>query len=272
MSVAHQLDLDDQTSELLSLAAQRWPDWVGIHPALGVVDGLEELRPWLREAADLDQVDRVLHSLASLAAVDGGDDPAAAAALAWALLPGACTLARRLRTLTPEIDALVASQLWMEVRTFPWQRLSKVAANILMNTRAGVLREAGASSQLDRVDPTWNRTSTVDPEAPFWAAHATHRLAPEPTSIQELAEVLATACAGGVISQQDRTLLLCLVDAANRAPVVRTGRGHGGLMANEISELVAQRCGMSVRTVRRRALRSITALASACAHGEQVAT
>jgi hypothetical protein len=102
VSVAHQLDLDDETSELLSLAAQRWPDWVCLHPVFVVADGLDELRPWLRAATDLDQVDRVLHALAGLAAVEGGDDPAAAAALAWALLPGACTLARRLRTLTPE--------------------------------------------------------------------------------------------------------------------------------------------------------------------------
>ena len=34
-------------------------------------------------------------------------------------------------TLTPLIDEVVASQLWLEIRSFAWQRLDKVAANIL---------------------------------------------------------------------------------------------------------------------------------------------
>jgi hypothetical protein len=78
----------------------------------------------------------------------GGDDLAAASVLAWALI--ACALAHRLHALSPNIDELVAAQLWLEVWSFPWHRLHKVAANILTNTRAAVRRECGVRSQLER--------------------------------------------------------------------------------------------------------------------------
>ena len=90
----------------------------------------------------------MLWELARLASPSGGDDVAAAGALAWLLLPGACATAHRLRSLTPRIDEVVAAQLWLEVREFAWQRLGKVAANIVMNVRRGVLRELGVGSHL----------------------------------------------------------------------------------------------------------------------------
>ena len=268
MSVAQRLELTEGTkSPLLMVAAKRWPSWIRECPVLDQVGGLEFLRDWLRAGQDPARPDGVLCALAELAATDGGDDEAAAAVLAWALLPGACTLAHQLRTLGPDIDALVASQLWIEIRTFPWQRLSKVAANILMNTRVGVLRESGAVSQVERVDRTWSRTSAVDPGTYSWCGNAT-QLVPEPTALEELVVVLSEACRAGVITPDDSTLLLSLVEAATLAPVRRIGRGHGGLMGNEVAEMVAHRSGLSVRTVRRRARRSMEALASACQSGE----
>jgi hypothetical protein len=207
----------------------------------------------------------VLHALAGLAATDGGDDVAAAAALAWALLPGACTLAHRLRTLSPQVDHLVAAQLWVEARTFPWRRLRKVAANVLLNTRAVVLRECGARSQLGRTDPTWCNTSLLDPAAPFWAGRPAGPEDAHASPAEQLGAVLDWACANRVISDTDRRLLLCLVSAADRAGTRRVGRGHCGLMANDVSAAVAARWGISPRTVRRRAQRSLHALAAACA-------
>ena len=44
----------------------------------------------------------------------------------------------------------------------------------------------------------------------------------------------------------------------------KLGRGTGGLMANNVSEAVAQQWGISPSTVRRRARRSMDALSSAC--------
>jgi hypothetical protein len=174
MSVAEQLGLDDETSELLALADQRWDHWATAHPALTHCCGVRELRSWLC-VADQGEADEALHALATLAAADGGDDLAAAAALACALMPGACLLANRLRALAAHIDQIVAAQLWLEVRTFAWRRMTKVAANVLLNTRAGVLADCDVRSQLERTDPTWSRTSPVDPFGTFWGGYvSTH--------------------------------------------------------------------------------------------------
>jgi hypothetical protein len=262
MSVADQLGLRDETSELLAQADQRWGHWAIAYPALTQCRGVRELRSWLR-GADKAEADGALHALATLAAVDGGDDIAAAATLAWALLPGACTLANRLRTLTSHIDEVVAAQLWVEVRTFPWRRMRKVAANVLMNTRVGVLRDCGAQSQLERTDLTWSRTSPVDPYAHFWGYASIRGQCPASPG-QELLKLLAWGCKNRVISDDDRALLLCLVEAADGAATRRVGRGTGGLMANKVSEAVAQQWGIAPSTVRRRARLSMDALSSAC--------
>ena len=140
MSVATQLGLADPSEELLAQAQEAWPSWCADHPGLGVVDDLLDLPAWLRDA-DRQEADDVLLVLAQLASPAGCDDVTAAGALAWLLLPGACVVAHRLRALTNRIDEVVAAQLWMEVRGFPWQRQRKVAANITMNTRRGVLRD-----------------------------------------------------------------------------------------------------------------------------------
>jgi hypothetical protein len=124
-------------------------------------------------------------------------------ALAWVLLPGACALAHRLHALSPRIDEVVAAQLWIEIRTFPWQRLRKVAANILANTRTGVLRECGVHSQLERFDRTWSTARPVDPTALFW----TRLSAPDAalrSAAEELFEVLDWARAANVISGSDQ--------------------------------------------------------------------
>jgi len=263
MSVADQLDLRDESCGLLALADQRWGIWATAYPALAQCCGVRELRSWLPGASQAD-ADEALHALATLAAVDGGDDVAAAAALAWALMPGACTLANRLRTLHWHIDEVVAAQLWVEVRTFPWRRLRKVAANVLMNTRAGVLRDCDAKSQLERTDPTWSRTSPVDPYGAFWGGYASTHCERPTHPGQELLELLEWGCQNKVITDDDRALLLCLVEVADSAATRRLGRGTGGLMANNVSEAVAKQWGIAPKTVRRRARRSMDALSSAC--------
>jgi hypothetical protein len=44
MSVADQLGLWDETSDLLAMADQRWVQWATIHPALTHCCGVRELR------------------------------------------------------------------------------------------------------------------------------------------------------------------------------------------------------------------------------------
>lgn len=289
MSVSHHLDLEGE-SPLLAQARDRWDAWTEQEPRLAVVT-FDQLRTWLPRAT-APEADDVLHALATLAATDGGNDDAAAATLAWTLLPGACTLAHRLETLDERIDELVATQLWIEIRCFPWQRLRKVAANILMNTRAGVLHDAGDPKHLERTDRTWSRSISVSPAAKqFWGYLAAGFRPPvdirrekteehaegdvrlrrtrcaqtqaEPDPAAEVAAVLDWACENEVISPRDRHLLLCLVEEAAEVTISRTGRSNLGLTAPEVSVRVAPRCGVSEATVRRRAARSLRALAAA---------
>lgn len=308
MSVGDQLGLDDN-SELLDRVRQKWPAWVAADPRLGVVDNFDDLRSWL-PAVDHAASDEVLLALAMLAAPDGGDDIAAAAALAKCLLPGACRLAGWLSTLPPRevlrdsqpvmagtwsaaerIDELVASQLWIEVRTFKWRRLRKVAANILINTRVGVLREVGSFFYVSRADRSWANTvlvgslasgdlTGVDGGAGFAAEMRSERVVgalfhrpeiladagpeqEEPSAAEELLELLAWACDRKVISPADGHLLLCLVEEADQVETRRLARGYGGLLSNEVSSRVAPRIGVSEATVRRHGSRSMRALAEA---------
>ncbi|MGE9809527.1 hypothetical protein [Janibacter sp. G1551] len=311
MSVGDQLGIDDtpdQHSELLDQAREKWPAWVAADPRLGVVDDFDDLRAWL-PSVDHEASDEVLLALAMLAAPDGGDDVAAAAALAKCLLPGACRIAGWLSTLPPRevfrdsqpvaaggwsaverIDELVASQLWLEVRTFPWRRLRKVAANILINTRVGVLREVGDYFHVTRADRTWANTTLVesfatgdvDADRVGWArteapiersasrapSHrpeilADNSISEEPTASEELLELLTWACENRVISPADRYLLLCLVEEADRVETRNLARGYGGLLSNAVSSRVAPRVGFSEATVRRHGSRTVRALAAA---------
>ena len=256
MSVATHLGLTDPDDPVLAAARRRWTRWQQTHEALRVVDDLLDLPEWLR-AADGAGADRVLLALAELSAPDGGDDVAATAALAWLLLPGASLLAFRLGRLCQRIDEVLAAQLWVEARTFPWRRGQKVAANILMNTRKNVMRELGVGERADR---TWARSIPLSPTADVWrdAGHDLHHTGVTPA--QELEDLLEAAQAQGILSDADRALLLSLAEAADRAHPARSGRGNAGLMTPAASEAVARSRGISARTVRRHAARSIEAL------------
>jgi hypothetical protein len=269
VSVQTQLGLHDEGNGLLAHAGQDWASWAGRFPCLLGIGGVGSLRAWLR-AAEPAAADEVLHALVTLASPSGGDDASAAAMVAWALLPGASVLAQRLRTLSPRIDEIVAAQLWIEIRTFPWRRLRKVAANILANTRTGVLRECGAHRQIERVDRTWSSVRLVDPTAVFWTLVCPQDAAAR-SAAHELVEVLQWARALNVISDSDRSLLLSLAETADSCGPARTGRGSCGLMANDLSADVADRLGISPITVRRRARKAITALADACAAHDNAA-
>jgi hypothetical protein len=263
VSVAEQLGLDDEDSELLAEAQRLWPGWIAASPPLGEPPGgLAGLRTWLR-VADPNRADAVLYELARIGSPTGGNSIPASALLAWALLPGASSLARRLGGLTPRIDELVAAQLWVEVRGFPWKRLRKVAANILANTRGAVLAECGVRSQVERVDRTWGRVLT---QGAWWSTPSTPQ-EQAPDAADELLEVLDWAREQNVITDVDRSLLLSLVAAAERTPSTRQTRGQGGLMANHVSAAVAQEWGIAPGTVRRRARHTVRALADACAGG-----
>lgn len=261
MSVATHLGLDEPDSEVLALAGQRWAGWQITHPELRVVDELADLPTWLR-AADWSDADRVLLALAQLSAPDGGDDVAATGALAWVLLPGASLLAFRLARLSPRIDEILAAQLWVEARTFPWKRGHKVAANILMNTRKGVIRDLGLGELSDRTIP-------FPPTAEVWTESAHDGYGAGTTPEDALQDILDVATSRGALTGADGDLLLDLAHAADLASPARCGRGHAGLMAPAASEAVAADRGISARTVRRRAARSVSALRTVCGTGQR---
>jgi len=270
MGVAVLLELDGLDRPLLAKACGSWSSWVALLPSLGVVDSVAELRPWLQRATQA-EADEVLWLLARLGSPSGGDEVSASAVLAWCLLPGACTLARQLRRVSPGIDQLVAGRLWIEVRSFRWRELRRVAGNVLATTRAEVLRECGVPGQVRRADRAWSATVPLDPQSPVWLRLFAAPPSPEPFYSGEVNELLAGACRAELISSADRVLLSRLAVEADRADVSRSGRGTGGLMANGVSAAVAADLGMSAVTVRRRARRAIGALRAAARDGRLAA-
>ena len=262
MSVATQLGLSDPNQDLLGQARHQWPTWCQQHPPLAVVEDLLDLPSWLKEA-EKSQADDVLHTLAKNGSPRGGDNVVAAGALAWLLLPGACLVAHRLRSLTNRIDEIVAAQLWLEVRGFPWERLLMVGANIVMNTRRGVLRELGVGECAREADQTWARSVPVEPSESEWWLNEGRRVVPENTPADmELAQVLTWAVRAGVIDNGDLDLLISLAIAADEAGVTRSGRGQGGLCSRRVAQRVARDKGVSAATVRRRATASLRAVAA----------
>jgi len=261
MNVAMHLGVADPDSEVLVAGRSRWPEWQRDCAALRPIDELADLPGWLR-AADRESADRVMLALAELSSPHGGDDTTATGMLTWVLVPGAVLLAFRLSPFSRRIDEILAAQLWLEARTFPWQHGHKVAANILMNTRRRVLRDLGVT------DAAAARVIPLPPTADVWTEAVSDAGCVEPAPEDELAEILTVARRQGVLSEDDIDLLLSLAGAADAAKPARSGRGHAGLMAPAASDVVAAARGVSSRTVRRRALDSVTALRAVC-HAQQ---
>ncbi|WP_114905372.1 hypothetical protein [Ornithinimicrobium murale] len=266
MSVATQLGLHDPDSDLLHLARCSWPHWQQAHPSLRVVEDLLDLPVWV--VAHKGTANEVLLSLAELSAVDGSDDPAASAALVWLLLPGACLAAHRLRRWSDRIDEVVAAQLWIEARTTNWRSGYNVAANVLMNTRKGVLRDLGVPSpDRDRHDRSWSMTDlTEDPDGA-----AAHRGEGEPSITSDFCyDLLAEAVETGVLSGDDCRCLLELADAVEVIGETRVNRGSAGLLGKRPTTAVATQWGVSRETIARRARRAVRALRDEYAGAEKV--
>lgn len=258
MSVATQLGLGNFQSGLMAQAAGEWGEWCQDDPALAPVPHLVNLPGWLRNANHAPRED-LLCALGRRASTDGQDELAAAATLSWVLLPGASLLAARLRNLTPDIDALVAGQLWLEVRGLHWRSTCKVAATVLLNTRRGVLADLGLPGY---VETSWRRSSVLDPMA---LAHLPLAPAVEPDDPSaELDQLLERACEDRVIDERDRALLRRLMAGAEKFPATRCG-SRGGLTSFAATSSAAVEAGVSARTVRRRTRRSVMALTAAYA-------
>lgn len=242
-----------------ALVAAHWERWEGLVPALDGVPDPQSLERWLRDAPRPD-ADRVLHGLAELATESGFDDTDAALVLAWVLHPGADALAVRLFDMGRDTYQHVAAFLWIEIRTFPWQTKTRVAANILLRVRQKVLIEFGEPAQVDNHD---RALALSDPTPPQVLQHRSPDVADilQNTPRDRLEDLLAWGCEHRVITDVDRLLLLDLVEAASTHPVRK--RANTTLLSRAGTQLVGRHWGISERSVRRFARASIDALADA---------
>ena len=243
MSVARCLGLDDVDGPAMTAAGVAWQRWCHREPELAVVADLVDLPDWTRRASTVAKDDLLarLHRLAQ-------DNAEAAVVLAWLLLPGATRLADKLRDLSPDIDALTAGELWLQIRTRPSERC--VAANILRAVRRSLLAELGHAEAAQRRDRTWASTTLCDHAEDLDILAGLPEVRAD--AVFESSHLVQHALLAGVLSLPDASLLQQLADAAaeHSAP---SRRGRAGLTSPAVVEFVSRYSPQSVRSVRRRA-------------------
>jgi hypothetical protein len=253
LSVVEQLGVAD-LAQGLAEARKLWQDWVEQDPRLASAPAVDGLRDWLM-LVGIDAADEVLHALILIGSPSGTDCRPAAWVVAWALLPGAIAVARRAPA-GPETDALVASQLWLEIRQFPWRRHQKGCGQ-----RAGehaICSRSGRNAEAIIVARAANRADRKVAE---------QQLHKQVSPSEELIDVLSWAEQIGLIGSGDRLLLSSLVEHTDWLGVRTACRSGQGLMSASALAETAAEFGLSPGTVRRRARRSIDTLASACRSG-----
>lgn len=247
MSVADHLGLDDLESPMVIEARAAWRRWCAADPDLAVVEDLADLPAWSRQASR-EGKDRVLGRLAQMAATE----EAARAALARQLIPGAIKLAGELHDLSPDIDGLVAGQLWIVVATGPHIKRG-VAKALLNTTRRAVLAELGVG----RHGKAWSHVLLLD-------RFEERAVQVEPTpvdSYDELVEVLDSALRDNAVDARDIWLLheLAVSATVEDAPL---RRGRCGLTSPALVDALARTRPEAARTLRRRVGSAVDQLAA----------
>lgn len=236
----------------------RWDTWVPAQPVLAQVASAVALVDAVQDRDQPARANQLLLALVRVGSADGGVDETAATFVASLLAPGANRIIRGLSSLGPEVDGIVAGQLWLQVRDYPWRvRPKAVAKNTLMDTRRAVLRDYGAS--------TYRRAALVplaSPEEASTADHALERVQFE-QQVPDLAllQLLVWATAWGVLRNGDAALLwdLVLVDAQILTdPSERLS--HGGAGSVRAADQLAGSRGLTARHVRRKRDLAVSAL------------
>ena len=235
-------------------ASGAWRAWATAQPVLEDVGSALALGEAVMDRGRQGRANELLFALVLIAAAEGGADPNAATFVASLLVPGGNRIIRSLTSLGPEVDAMVAGQLWIQVREYPCaSRPRAVAKNILMETRRAVLADYGAQ--------TARRVGLV-PVAPPVLTEALDQ-GPEPVVDETVGDLallglLAWARARGVLVGEDVWLLWDLVLAAEEDPLEsRLARGVTSLRAGI---RVAAAAGITPRTVERRRDRAVARL------------
>lgn len=252
MSVADYFGLDDPESPLMTEARAGWIRWCADEPSLAVVADLADLRGWTRRAVQ-EEKDCVLGRLAKIAQTE----EAARTALVWLLLPGAITLADRLRDLSPDIDELVAGQLWIEVARCHRHRPRGVAKAVLNSTRRAVLAELGVGSHGKAGDRVWTEKVLLERPDDFAVQAEPERV----DSHHELVEVLDAALRDNAIDGIDIWLLHELAVAADAVDAPMR-RGRCGLTSPALVDALARLRPEAARTLRRRVGSAVDQLAA----------
>ena len=237
----------------------RWPLWVSAEPVLACASGLEEVAALAGDRAHPGRADELLAALVRLGAVDGGNDQEAAHAVALLLATGADRLAGQLRNLSADIDQMVAGQVWLQIREFPWRRRRRaIAKNILMDARRALLRDLGVDTRRGNRGVVLLWAGTGQDVVASSGSRALARPGAHPTSGDEpnLVEVLDWATGNGVLTPSEAAILLEL------ASVQVAGAVRGLNSAAEIN-VVATARGINERTVRRSRDRAVRSLVSA---------
>lgn len=242
MSVAQQLGLDDPKAPPLTNARAAWMGWCADDPDLAVVDDLLKLPVWTRRAAAPAR-DGVLAGLARLAV----DDCDAATALVWLLIPGATRLANSLSDLSPDIDGLVAGQLWLEARSHGGGSHA-IAATILRNTRRSVMAEYGCGDAGRRRDRAWAETTLTEyldeQTTPVTSGDG------DPDAMWQLRYLVELMICDGVLTFAEASLLASVASDADLLNLPL--RGRAGLTSPAANDLLAMLNPSRIRTVRRR--------------------
>jgi hypothetical protein len=238
----------------------RWPSWVIAEPALTCVSGLQEVALIAADRDHPGDADALLGALVRLGAMDGGNDQDAAGAVVLLLSNGAARLAGQLRNLSSDIDQMVAGQVWLQIREFPWRRRRQaIAKNILMDARRALLRDLGVDTRrIGRGVVVMLVDTTRDSAATYVGSRSLVDQDGHSGSGDELtlADVLEWATGNGVVAPCDAAILLEL------AGCEVAGSVRGLSSAAEIAA-VATRRGVNEKTVRRSRDRALRCLVGA---------
>jgi hypothetical protein len=267
MTIQQALGLEPESPTLMRLEAL-WPLWAQADQRLRVTT-FADLREFQR-AGEGKQVHGLIAALASRATVEGLDDPDAALALAFMLIPGAVTLARGLREWIyqsrPEwandiagLDTLVASELWRTIREFPAHRLENVVGNVLSRTKYACRLQMGDRVQLHRTHSLWPETILLDDDEQLERLlYASSSEGPSITTAR-VREAVRDAVEAGSINLEDADLLFEVSERVGELGY-NLVRGSGGLTSHQVAAQLAEAEGISESTMRRRIKRTIDAI------------
>jgi hypothetical protein len=172
------------------------------------------------------------------------------------LSPATARVAGRISRLADEIDAVVAGQLWIQIREHDPGDGRCLAKKLLDRVYRESMAVVDVGHLAKRRDEAWAMTVLVDA---FDESIAAGLADDEMARREVLADLLQRGIESGKLAEGDRDLPLDLAYAAEQ--ILAPGhRGRGGLMTPSVTQLVEQAHGMSSRSIRRHAAGAFEAM------------